>query len=279
MHFSNVRAGACLRSAIAAAALLTCMMARGAECTRAGLAALTDNYLAALAAHNPSTLPLAPTVKYTENSKILKVGEGLWTTAGQVAFQRKLLDTERCGTLVQAVIEEAGMAKPTILGVRLQLADGKIGEIESYIARAQEFAHKPEGVALEDGEDWEAIVPQNERTSREAMQAAADAYFVMFDIPGTQVPFATPCNRYENGTKTTRGDCSNMGPAGGGGLKMTHRRYPLSDLEAGITAGFVLFVNKLSDFHMFKFRNGKITQIQAVVGPATTTTGWEEQER
>jgi hypothetical protein len=257
--------------------LLCCGIAHGADCTRAGLATLTDDYLSALSSHDASRLPLASTVKYTENARALKVGEGLWTTAGRVTFQRKLLDGERCGALAQAVIEEAGMEKPTIIGVRLQLADRKITEIETYIARKTEFAHKPEGVQLQDGDDWEAIVPEKDRTSREAMNAAADAYFVMFDVPATkdQIPFATPCNRFENGTRTTRGDCSNLGPAGRGGMKMTHRRYPLSDLEAGLTAGFVLFNGRLLDFHMFKFRNGKITQIQAVIGPAAESPGWE----
>jgi hypothetical protein len=270
-------ASAALRCSIALLALSFGTVAHSANCSRASLTKLTDGYLEALSAHDPKRLQLSETVKYTENAQTLKVGEGLWTTAGKVTFQRKLLDTERCGTLVQAVIEEAGMEKPTILGVRLQLdKKKKISEIETYIARAKEFAHKPEGVPLQDGDDWEAIVPKKERTSRDDMNAAADLYFVMFDKPKeTKVPFATPCNRFENGTRTTRGDCSNMGPAGRGGMKMTNRRYPISDLEAGLTAGFVLFSGRLLDFHMFKFRNGKITQIQAVIGPAVQSNGWD----
>ena len=78
------------------------------------------------------------------------------------------------------------------------------------------------------------------------MIAAANAYFDMFfDPQGTVVPFATPCNRWENGTRTTQGDCSNMGPAGAGGMEMTHRRFPIVDLEAGIVVGFVLFADSL----------------------------------
>jgi hypothetical protein len=92
------------------------------------------------------------------------------------------------------------------------------------------------------------------------------------------VPFATPCNRWENGTRTTQGDCANMGPAGAGGMQMTHRRFPVVDLEAGIVVGFVLFADSLLDFHMFKVRNGLITQIQSVIGPAANPTGWTEQE-
>ena len=257
--------------------LCTGATAHATTCSREELAKAADAYMNALSSRKPSAAPLAADVKFTENAKPLKIGEGMWQTAGAVSFQRKALDRETCGALVQAVLAEEGQEKDTILGVRLKLNDAKkISEVETYIARATEFAQKPEGVPLEDGDDWEAIVPEDQRTTREVMNAGADLYFDMFDRPKeVVVPFATPCNRYENGTRTTRGDCSNMGPAGRGGMKMTNRRYLITDLEAGITVGFVLFVGRLYDFHMFKYRNGKITQIQAVVGPAVESTGWE----
>jgi hypothetical protein len=47
-----------------------------------------------------------------------------------------------------------------------------------------------------------------------------------------------------------------------------------TDLEAGITAGFVLFAGADIDFHMFKMIDGKIPWINAVVGPAVTSSGW-----
>jgi len=40
----------------------------------------------------------------------------------------------------------------------------------------------------------------------------------------------------------------------------------------------VLFADSLLDFHMFKMRNGRITQIQSVIGPRANPTGWVEQE-
>ena len=197
-----------------------------------------------------------------------------------MTFSRSAIDVEQCGTLTQAVMEEDGVDVPTIYGVRLRVnANAELTDIESYIARSTEFAHNPEGVPVEDGDDWEALLEPSERSTREVMIAAANAYFDMFfDPQGTVVPFATPCNRWENGTRTTQGDCSNMGPAGAGGMEMTHRRFPIVDLEAGIVVGFVLFADSLLDFHMFKMRNGSITQIQSVIGPRANPTGWVEQE-
>lgn len=85
--------------------------------------------------------------------------------------------------------------------------------------------------------------------------------------------YASPRHfRLENGFKTTQGSCGNLG--GAMGLKHPAQRYPFSDLEAGITAGFVLFAGADIDFHMFKIVGGKIKRIDAVVGPAVRAAGW-----
>lgn len=266
-------------------AITVCLLAflsqtANAQCTRESLSRLVGNYLAALSANDVARLSVANDLKYTENGRIMNAGDGFWQTAGEVTFSRSAIDVEQCGTLTQAVVEEDGMDVPTIYGMRLRVNDsGDLVDIESYLARSAEFFQNPAGVPEEDGDDWEALIEPGERSSREDMIAAANAYFDMFfDPQGTEVPFAALCNRWENGTRTTQGDCANMGPAGAGGMQMTHRRFPIVDREAGIVVGFVLFADSLLDFHMFKMRDGLITQIQSVIGPAANPTGWTEQE-
>jgi hypothetical protein len=251
-----------------------------AQCTRQDLSTLIEDFLAALSAKDPDQLRFANDAKYTENGRIMNLGDGIWQSAGEVTFSRSALDAEQCGTLTQALIDEDGYATPTIYGVRLRVNENaQLTDIEAYIARSTEFAYNPDGVPAEDGDDWEALLDPGERSSRDVLVAAANAYFDMFfDPQGTEVPFAIPCNRWENGTRTTRDDCSNMGPAGAGGMQMTHRRFPVVDLEAGIVVGFVLFADSLLDFHMFKVRDDLITQIQSVIGPRANPTGWTEQE-
>jgi hypothetical protein len=249
------------------------------DCSRADLAGTVDLYFDALLAHDPVRLPLADDLRFTENGQVTSLTDGFWQTAGRATFRRSLLDTATCGTMTQAVVEENGEEGPAIYGVRLKLDSGQLTEIETYVARATEFAQNPEGVPEEDGDSWASILPAAERSSRADIVAAGNAYFDMFfDPPNTEVPFRTPCNRRENGTRTTQGDCGNLGPAGAGGMRMTHRRFPLVDEETGTTAGFVLFNDGLLDVHMFKVRDGEITQIQAIVGPSSETTGWEDQE-
>src|SRR6476620_3403835 len=54
---------------------------QSAACDRACLQNIADSYVAALVAHDPSKAPMAPDVKFTEQTKDLKVGEGLWKSA------------------------------------------------------------------------------------------------------------------------------------------------------------------------------------------------------
>jgi hypothetical protein len=86
----------------------------GAACTRDTLKNITDQYFTALEAHNPSSLPLAATVKYTENGTEVKVGQGFWTTAGKTLLKRTLIDTQKCGTHSNVVIEEKYIAPKTV---------------------------------------------------------------------------------------------------------------------------------------------------------------------
>src|SRR5262245_23407751 len=58
-------------------------------CDRACLIGIADAYFAALVAHDPSKAPLAPNAKFTEQTQVLKVGDGLWktTTEGPTIFK------------------------------------------------------------------------------------------------------------------------------------------------------------------------------------------------
>src|SRR4051794_35858212 len=62
---------------------LAAMAMNAADCDRACMKGLLTRYLDALVAHKPESLPLAKNVRFTEDSKDLKLGEGLWTTAAK----------------------------------------------------------------------------------------------------------------------------------------------------------------------------------------------------
>src|SRR5262245_22028965 len=51
-----------------------------ADCNRACLEGLMEQYIAALLAHDPKRLPLSADVKYSEQDQLMDVGDGFWKT-------------------------------------------------------------------------------------------------------------------------------------------------------------------------------------------------------
>jgi hypothetical protein len=92
--------------AATAALVITAIPAQAQTCTRDGLKAIVANYFKAVQTHNMSALETAPNLRITQNGSEIKLGEGFFKTGGKSQFQRTLIDTERCGTLTQAVIDE-----------------------------------------------------------------------------------------------------------------------------------------------------------------------------
>src|SRR5688572_4189155 len=83
-------------AAIVGALSLTANSASAASCDRACMTALLTQYADALVANDPTLLPLAENVRFTENSNQLKLGEGLWpTVTGKAGFRQDYLDTTR----------------------------------------------------------------------------------------------------------------------------------------------------------------------------------------
>ena len=286
-------------------------------CSREDLKGIVDKYFVALQAHDPSGLPLASNVKYTENGKELAVGEGLWKSAGKTLLRRDLIDTKKCGTHSNVVIEEKfdpatvgqpmalpgvkpkpmpekGTPRPIMFGVRLKVENAKISEIETIIARESEFAFNADGQLATKGQDWESILPPEERSSRLAMIAAANDYFDMFAAePNVRTPFASVCDRWENGLQTTVGGMETLAGEDGKKAQMhahdctpkglvikNHgpRRF-LVDVEAGVVVALMHFASGLPDFHVFKMRNGKVDLINAVIGAGSQSMGWPIEEQ
>ena len=105
-------------------------------CDRACLKGFVDGYLDALAKHDPSGLAVASNVKFTENSATLKLGEGLWKTAGASTYRLYLLDPSSGGAALQSVIQENGAL--TSFFLRLKIEDKKITEVETIVTRKNE---------------------------------------------------------------------------------------------------------------------------------------------
>jgi hypothetical protein len=175
----------------------------GWNLTRQGLVDLMEDYLAALARHDPSGLPLARDVKLVENTQKIPVGKGLWETAssGPTDFKIYAADPDSGEIGFMGVIGEKG--KPTIAAVRLKVADRKITEIDHLVVHGDGPLNpnmsKLRPALLE-------RVPKLERVPREKMREIANAYYeAIVQDDGSVAPFADECERRENGG-TSAGD-------------------------------------------------------------------------
>ena len=70
--------------------------AHAQACDRACLTGLMTQFIDALVAHDPSKLPLADNVRYTEDSRNAKLGDGVWkSVTGHGGFRQDYIDTRR----------------------------------------------------------------------------------------------------------------------------------------------------------------------------------------
>jgi hypothetical protein len=266
-----------------AAALLTFALPVHAQtCLRDSLKAVIDTYFSAVELHNLSAIATAPNLRITENGAEIKPGEGLFKTGGKTELRRNVIDIERCGTVTQAVIDETidGVTMPVIIAVRLKVDRGRVSEIEQLITRkggTMNF-YDPQALLATRDQDWEGILPPAPRNTREYMNEQANKYFDSFTADPQNLPnFATPCHRWEGGMHTTAktGICSPKGLV----LTHTHRRFPVTDLETGLTTAWVNFNKSLPDVHIFKIRSGQVEWIQAVFGGRTQDAIWPDERK
>lgn len=264
------------------------------HCDRACLEGFVDTYLDAMARHDPSALPVSPAVKFTENGKAMKLGEGFWKTAGKSAYRLYALDPAAGDAAAQAVVAENGDLD--LFFVRLKLKDKKITEAETLVCRkGQAGFFAPEKMTTEPAL-YSEKVPDAQQSSRSQLIRDASAYFTAVQTEGTpdykEAPLAPDMNRFENGVQTT--NVPVMGnPAMSGseqlnkgifkGLVIDHRRFPVVDVEHGVVVGLVLMHANMNGrrgailiSEMFKIVAAKIEQVQAVMVnvPANATTGW-----
>ncbi|MFZ1991346.1 MAG: hypothetical protein WAW96_16425 [Alphaproteobacteria bacterium] len=203
------------RRAFAAAAISVTALsgtAHAADCDAKCLKGFVDKYLAALVAHDPSKLPVAGTVRYTENGQELPLGEAIWVTnTGLGTYKNYFADPEAGQVAFYGTIHEGDSFD--IMALRLKIADKKITEVEAIVARPSGGAGS--GVTAQPAVNlekigkpnplWSQVIPKAKRMSREDLIKTANKYFTGLqknDGKG-DYPFTDDCNRLENGTQTT----------------------------------------------------------------------------
>lgn len=174
---------------------------RYTPCDRPCLTGIMDVYTNAILNKDQSNLPLSLDTRFTENTAQLDIGEGfLWRgTVEETGFKYYAADPTAGQVAIGAVFNIEG--RPALVAIRLKIERHRILEIEHMVDRnvapeAMELLHTPVPLLTSD-------VPPSERTSREIMVGAANAYFAaLTGEDGRIAPFDKECVRHENGYQT-----------------------------------------------------------------------------
>jgi len=245
-------------------------------CDRECLIALTDDYLAALVAHDPGAAPLAATLKFTENTELKRPGEGLWQTASSVPDDFAIYVPDPVSRMVGFIgmMEENGA--PIQFGLRLAINDaGQITEAEHMVVRGVRETSLPNLQTARPALRQDAIIPANERLPREIMLVIAQTYYDAITLSdGEATLFADDCERRENGMITAGGEGEGLfgGPRQGCTAQLSARamsyidsidlrRVWIADEATGLAFGISQFRHSMVDPTMDVYdENGKLTE-------------------
>src|SRR5689334_7997340 len=254
-------------------------------CTRDGLKAATDLYIAAQTKGDITGLPLATGLGYVENFKPMNIDEGLIKTAMKIDHHRSLLDTSTCQTFTEVIVSDK--ANPYVLGTRLRVNHGLIAEIEILWTTTGYWLFNADNyLKFSSDEDWGAI-PAAKRDTRATLVSAANAYLDAF-VEGKKdlVPWGYPCNRTEGGMHTGRGVAEDSCDVGvPSGVNIANRHFVVDETMGAVVAfctfgaGSATGGSGAPDTHLFRVENGKLrfvhtlTHLLQASGPGRAAQG------
>jgi hypothetical protein len=182
-----------------------------ASCDRTCLEGFVNQYLDAMVARNPYSLPLAPKVKFTENEQVIPLGEGIWGTANGLGTYKLYVADAQAGQIgFLGTLRENDA--PVAFALRLKIDHRLIREVETIVIRDPDAANAIEAIGQPDPLMLSPL-PASERRSRDEMIAISNKYSEGIEHNnGDLVPFDSDCNRIQNGTQTTNNPSLKLDP-------------------------------------------------------------------
>ena len=207
--------------------------AKAADCDRECLRGAITQYLNAMVAHKPGALAVSDKLKFTEDTVVMKFGEGLWKNASGIGtYRQDILDVRQGVAASQVIVEESGM--PVMLVLRLKVADKKITEVETQVTRT-----RADGALFNIGNIKVVSPAMNVTPQRAQLNSREDAIKIAQFYPAglkigsfveVNAPFAPDAYRIENGMITAGAGCSR---AGCENIKTQNHHEASGDYDAG----------------------------------------------
>ncbi|KAI1803508.1 hypothetical protein F4811DRAFT_562419 [Daldinia bambusicola] len=209
------------------------------------LEGLISDYLHALLAHDPSSLPTTPDIKYVENEQIIPLGTGEWHIVESLGkYNHTFSDPEAGQVATITTITENGVGAIYLVRLKVEY-DGRISEIESQITRDSDGAARceergqPEAI-------WLEVVPPEERISRDKLISQTNKYYTGMqgnDPKGDYSFFDKECSRLEDGLQTT--NVKTGDPYG----HFNDTAFASLSCEEQFQTGFLGFVTRIRERH------------------------------
>ena len=297
--------------------LVTAAVALGAQtggaCNRDCLIEVTEAYLSAMVARDPAKAPVTANVKFTQNTRPMALGQGLWESIKGVRGYKLFVTDPTAGQVALYTVVD-GAEHPGLLTLRMKVDGRRISEVESVYVGIGQTGFGSVDTLVQVAPVWTAVLPPSQRRPRAEMIDIANRYFETLEKNIVDhVPFTADCLRIENGMQTA-------GRAGAPGLaglgcrenvnhpmwnyitRISPRRHLVVDEERGLVSGMYMFrhggteptytlpggeVVKHSEAmlrrqavvisELFKIEDGRIRRIEAVMAGGLdhdASAGW-----
>ncbi|MGB6945417.1 MAG: hypothetical protein WBE37_23670 [Bryobacteraceae bacterium] len=280
---------------LACALVTSTANAKNARCDRECLRGFVTQYLNAMLAHSPSSLPLADDVRFTADTVEMKLGQSpLWRDASRLRpYRLDILDVREGVAASQDIVEESGM--PVMLMLRLKIRGRKIAEVETQVTRskAEGSIFKPDALQAPSGAMLLVLDPSQRNTREDAIKIAElyPAGLKAGSFVTVDTPFAADAYRFENGQRmagpgcTFLPGCENIKSQKIPTLSGITYRVAAVDEDLGIVllrmdfgAGSTRVAgDSLMVWEAFKVYGGQIHAVEAFMKnmPAGTPSGWD----
>lgn len=201
------------------------------ECDSNCLRTHMERYLAAYLKHDPSSLQVNPTLRASENSRAVALGDDSWNQVKRLLPEKVVLTDPHAGEVLALGVAEMRAREQFIFSVRLKIEGNRISEseIQTIAERTGGVHFRPDLMA----KTWTTLdqsVPVAERASRAELLKSAR---IAWGLDAGQASRTSDCYHYENWESPDGGSGCR-----GAGRNPRHVRVPLVDVEKGVVVSY-----------------------------------------